>query len=175
MRTGFTLLEVVVALLIGAVAITAGAMLFAGLDDRAAAIERGGRVADHAGNGEGLVRSLMADLDVGGAATAPLTGSGRDVRFRTWCQDTRGWLDRCTAHLELRGGTGTSSLWLSLTSRETTVIDLRDDVHRGAMLYLRDVAGRGTWSTTWTTLVPPHAVLIITDDDSLFLPVASGA
>lgn len=174
MKSGFTLLEVVVALVIGAVAITAGATLFAGLDDRADGIARAGRGADREGNGEWLVRGLLVNIDLGDATTAPLTGSGQEVRFRTWCQDPRGWLDRCAAHLEFRAGRDGSSLWLSLTSRENLVIDLRDGVRHGTIKYLKEVQGQGVWVTAWTTMVPPHAVVVIADDDSLFLPVATG-
>src|SRR5689334_15918905 len=96
--TGFTLLEVMVALVIGGMAVAGAAALLGVLGERAQAVERAGARADGDANAERVLRLLVANLNLPDT-TRSFAGDPNTVGFRSWCETPAGWLDRCAVRL----------------------------------------------------------------------------
>jgi prepilin-type N-terminal cleavage/methylation domain-containing protein len=173
---GFTLIEVMVALVVGAMAVAAAAALLAGLANRAAAVEQAAARRDRDANAERLLRSLLSNLQLAADTTSrTLAGDGQSVRFQTWCHTPAGWLGPCTARLRFARDSGGGSLMLELTSVESQMMELKRGFQSGALRYLLDPAQGGQWTDRWSHVVPPAAVAVIVDRDTLMLAVWGGA
>lgn len=169
---GFTLIEVMVALVVGGMAVAAAAALLSGLGDRAAAVERVAERVDRDANGERLLRSLLANLALSpDTAVHSLTGDATSARFGAWCDAPEGWLERCAVRLFFEQPGGVPSLRLALTGAVPTTMELRRGFRAGGLRYLVDAEHGGRWASTWTHIVPPLAVAVIMDRDTLLLPV----
>lgn len=167
---GFTLLEILVALVVGGMAVAGAATLLLAIGDRAQAVERAAGPWDRAANAEDLLRRTVANLAPSTDTVAPsFTGDPRRARFVTWCTRPEGWLGRCPVDLTFTGGRDSTSLQLTLDRRNPVVI--REHLQRGQFRYFIVVDGVGEWHDRWTHLVPPRAVAVILDADTLFLPV----
>ena len=167
-----TLLELMVAMVIGGMALAGAGTLVAALSDRAVAIDRAATRVDHDANAERLLRALFANLDLEGDTTKPaLTGDTRTLRFRSWCDAPLDRLERCTVGLMLVQDSGHSVLRLEETTAVTQVVELRRGFRTGTFSYLISAEHMGTWTGSWSGLVPPPAVAIIMDGDTLLLRV----
>ena len=174
-RSGFTLVEVMVALVIGGMAVAGAGALLSALADRAGAIERAAATADGDANAERELRSLVASLDVSADTTAPVfAGDADSARFRAWCETPAGWLDHCTARLRFGQRNGAAVLSLELQGAYSSAIDLRRGFQRGGFGYLVEIDRHLTWVDRLSRMVSPTALAVIIDADTLLLPVSSG-
>lgn len=164
---GFTLIEVMTALVIGGIAVTAAAALFNALATQAETVRVLGRENDIRANGERLLRGLFENLEFRSSTAPALSGSESSVSLATWCDGVDGWLVPCSAQIAFERGTRSVALTIEVADRR---IEWRRGGH-GALRYLVDAAHGGTWATHWTTRVPPKAVAIIIDQDTLMLGV----
>ncbi len=96
---GFSVLEMMIALLIGAVVIVTARQLLHQLtlsdrrlddDSRREATER---------NGARQLTDVLNRLEVGTDSVSTFSGETTRAEFTTWCQVPRGWLERCAAAL----------------------------------------------------------------------------
>jgi prepilin-type N-terminal cleavage/methylation domain-containing protein len=174
-RSGFTLVEVMVALVVGGMAVAGAGALLGALADRARAIERAAASADGDANAERELRSLLASLDVSADTTVPsFVGDADSATFRAWCETPAGWLDHCTAHLRFGQRDGAAVLSLELQGAYSSAIDLRRAFQRGRFGYLVEIDRHLTWVDRLSRLVPPTALAVIIDADTLLLPVGGG-
>lgn len=168
-RRGFTLIEVVVALMIGGMALSAAVALLTGLARRVDEVRAAGAAEDRDANGERLLRSLLANLR-GSVDTLPLlVGDSSRIAFRTWCETGEGWLRPCDAELRVAQTEAVTQFQLTLSGNDTTTIALSNyarDVHAG-FRYLLDPAHGGTWLTSWSRRAAPGAVATIAGSDTL--------
>jgi prepilin-type N-terminal cleavage/methylation domain-containing protein len=171
MKRGFTLIEVMVAMVIGAMVVAAAAALLSSLENRAEAIARASARADRDANAERVLRGLLANLDLGRDSTSAFVGTATSARFRTWCDSPTGWLERCAAHLSIEQRGDAAALRLELTGPDPTRIDLASGLHGARFRYLAIVDGVVTWRDTWSHLVVPAAVVLIVERDTLLFPV----
>lgn len=172
-RSGFTLIEVLVALVVSGMVVAAAAALLSVLEDRAQTIDRAGRQIDREANADRLMQQLVGNIGTADSTPAVL-GSASAASFQTWCETPHGWLDRCAAQLSFeRRGNGIA-LQLRLLGVDSAVIEIRRDLEIGRLRYLRNAESRGTWTDSWAMLGPPEAVAVILDADTLLLPVRSG-
>lgn len=171
---GFTLLEVMVALTVGGMAVAVAAALLTGLGDRATELAAAARRVDRDANAEQLLRALTANLQPGSDSAGPFRGDSRSAAFRSWCDAPSGWLERCAVRLSLAPEARGLSLILRLAGSDTTVVRMRSGIGVGRLRYLLDAANGGQWADRWSDLVPPTAIEVIADRDTLFLTVRSG-
>ncbi len=180
---GFTLVEVMVALVVGGMALAGAAMLLSALGGRAEAIETAAERVDRDANAERLLQNLFANLDLQGDTTRALVGDERSVSFRAWCDTPAGWLDRCSVRLFFEQEQGVWTLRLALPSTRTpppitkaassgTV--LRSGFHAGGFRYLASAKDGGSWVASWSEIVAPAAVALIVERDTLLLSVWGG-
>jgi hypothetical protein len=52
-------------------------------------------------------------------------------------------------------------------------VQVRSALRVAAFLYLEEARNGGSWSTSWSDRVPPLAVGVILDADTLILPIGS--
>ena len=168
-RRGFTLIEVVVALMIGGMALSAAVALLGGLARRVDEVRAAGAAEDRDANGERLLRTLFANLR-GPADTLPvLVGDSSRVAFHTWCETGEGWLRPCEAELHV-AGKDTLQFQLTLAGSDTASMAVLTAPHGGepaGIRYLLDPAGGGTWLTSWSKRTAPGAVAMIAGGDTL--------
>ena len=168
---GFTLIEVMVALMIGGMAVAGAAALLDALGNRAEAIERAGIGVDRDANAERLLRGLVANLDLSSDSTPSFVGDINAARFRAWCESPAGWLAHCTVHLSLERRGDLASLRLQVDNPGPSVIELGHDLRGARFGYLFSVDDVLTWTDRASHLVPPLAVALIVERDTLLLGV----
>jgi prepilin-type N-terminal cleavage/methylation domain-containing protein len=171
---GFTLIEVLVALVIGGMAVAGAAALFSSLADRINAIDQAAARADYAANAEHVLTALVGNLIAGGDSMAIFVGDSNAVRFRAWCEVPAGWLERRSLRLTFdESPDGTSRLLLDVEGMPNTT-ELRRGFRHGGLRYLGSIESRLTWLHSWPYPVPPRAIAVIVDADTLVLPVSGG-
>lgn len=145
-RDGFTLIEVIVALLIGSIVLLGAHAMLAALSDESRALVLASAAASRAANGEEELRAIVGQLDVGTAGTRPFSGGAEQVSFSSWCDVPSGWLERCDVTLAF-DSTGPNPGLILHRGAETVVL-LRG-FERGTFRYLASAANGGDWVEQW--------------------------
>lgn len=172
-RRGFTLLEVLVALFIGAVAIGGARGVLSALIDHSELLREAHAAAAASTNGEQLLRHLLLQAEAGADPTARFAGDASRVYFDTWCETHNGWSERCTAELTLVRDDSSES-----RSVVRAVLSTGEDlipVHLAAparFAFLEAAARGGTWSDHWGPGVSaPLAIGLLGVRDTIVLRV----
>ena len=173
-QRGFTLIEVMVALVIGGMAVASAAALLHGLGNRAQAIGLAATRADGDANGERLLRALVTNIDLTSDTTKSFAGTASSATFPAWCDTPAGWLTPCVVRLAFERREGASVLGVELRSADSSSIEVRRAFQRGRFRYLVEIDRRRSWVDRWSKPVPPTAVAVIIDGDTLLLPVWGG-
>ncbi len=169
-RRGFTLIEVLVALLIGATIVLCGRLLLEGVSDDARRMTTFAQLSDHEENGQRLLRSTVMAIDVSAAGAEPFAGDERLARFTSWCARPGGWQERCVVTLAITGDTAAASLMLTLA--EAAPFNIRSGFRHGELRYLMDARDGGHWLRSWETgLTAPLAIGAVLDADTLVLVI----
>lgn len=168
-RSGFTLLEVVVAMAVGAMLVLMAHQLLAIVADTADRVPAAASAASAARNRERLLSELLAALEVGADTGQRFDGHSDSVRFESWCRAAAGWLERCTVHLNLvpvDGGVALDASGLG------TRVRLATHQAPARFMYLRTAADGGIWLPRWGNAISaPLALRVVWADTSLFLRV----
>lgn len=171
-RAGFTLVEVMVAIVvIGVVLVGARAMLGQIADD-ADRITAAARDADRDANAEALLRTIAGRLELppGEGRQIRFEGDPRGARFHSWCEVPDGWLERCDVSLGFIELEGAPALAMELSTGET--VPLRRGFGAGEILYLRDAANGGAWVKAWGgSITAPLALGIVVDGDTSIIRI----
>lgn len=168
-RAGFTLMEVVVALALGALLLLGARTMYGELADHTERISAAAADADREANTDAWLRGLLGRVEINPDQERAFAGDAAGARFATWCEVPAGWLERCTASLGLIRVAEVPTLAVSAAGQVTAV---RRGFARGELIYLRDAAGGGQWSHNWTSqLTAPLAVGIVIDADTLLLRI----
>ena len=169
-RAGFTLVEILVAMVIASMAMLAARSLVEELGDGAARIVRHARDSDEEANAEHLLRELAHRLEVGTDDSSRFAGRERIARFTSWCEVARGWLERCRVTLAVDTHGRQPVLAASLSTGEVLV--LRRDFALAELRYLADAGGGGRWFRTWEEgVTAPLAIGVIVGLDTLILRI----
>src|SRR5438093_4228596 len=93
-RRGFTLMEVLVALTIGAVVVLLAHQLFAGVADRGRTLTEARTVLDRTANARRWLGATLLSLDVGTDGASGFEGRPDHAAFTTWLRTPDGWFER---------------------------------------------------------------------------------
>jgi prepilin-type N-terminal cleavage/methylation domain-containing protein len=153
---GFTLVEVMVALvLVGMIALLAHRTFAAALDgsDR---LQRAVRSLDREQNARRLLAAMLLSVAVGtGAADAAFEGGPQKIRFTAWLETPEGWFERKPIELSLEAGR-----LLAAIPPEPPVV-LGDGVTFLAFDYLLELGAQSRWVSEWMSPVTaPLAVRV---------------
>src|SRR5947208_2481554 len=91
---GFTLIEVLVALTIGALVVLVAHQLFAAVADRGRTLIEAQRTLDRSTNARRWLKSTFLSLDVGTDGAGGFDGRPDHVAFSTWLVTSDGWFER---------------------------------------------------------------------------------
>jgi prepilin-type N-terminal cleavage/methylation domain-containing protein len=168
-RTGFTLLEVVVALSVGSLIVLATHELFRVVVDSAERVPAAARSTNRVRNGERLLQELFARVEIGIDSASRFAGFPHDVRFDSWCSAAGGWLERCTVALALVTHGDSVSLdgvWGQQRTRFATASG------SGRFRYLRSAELGGAWLERWGDAISaPLAVEVHLGGRTIFLRI----
>lgn len=169
-RAGFTLVELMVALVISAVVVLGARMLLEQLGDSAHRTVTAATRADRAANGERLLRDLAARLEIGTADTMRFSGEPGTATFSSWCDVPSGWQERCTVTLVASSDGGRASLAARLDRGEPITLLVRDAPIE--LRYLDDPRAGGRWFTNWGAgITAPLAIAVISGADTLIVRI----
>ena len=167
-RAGFTLVEVTVALAIGALTVLGARMLLENLGEGASRITAAARQGDRDANGERLLRSLVGQIEVGTRTT--FSGDERSARFTTWCETESGWSERCRIALAVQSTDTGPVLTTAMPNGDRLVV--RTARRSLRLRYLVDARQGGTWFVSWGDgLLVPRAIGVISDADTLIVRI----
>jgi len=172
-RPGFTLVEILVALVVGGAAILGARSVLGALADHSDRVAAAAATADRAANGERVLRALLGDLEIGSTKDVTFGGDEGEAQFATWCPTASGWKERCTVRLVVLqadsiGATFTVASVLS--TGEILPLVERDALPK--IQYLRDAANGGAWFRTWGAgITAPLAIGILTERDTLIIRI----
>ena len=174
-RPGFTLLELVVALGVGALALLAARsalVQIAGAADVALAVAQ---AADREANAERLLRATVGQLETGVQPERAFAGDEHAATFATWCDVPSGQHVPCRARLaaDSAGGRPVLTLTLTVAGRPDTVV-LRKATQSIALRYLTTPEAGGRWVPFWPpAITPPLALGVVADADTLVLRIGA--
>jgi prepilin-type N-terminal cleavage/methylation domain-containing protein len=163
-HSGFTLIEVLVALVVGAIVLLGAQRILATLSDQAHALTRHATDSDRDANGERMLRDLLGRLEIGSPGTIPFTGSPDTVRFSSWCEAAEGWLERCNVTLSFapRGDREV----LRAQVGHAAPFDLVGGFSAGAFRYLESAAAGGQWFQRWGTgITAPLGIGVVVEQE----------
>jgi prepilin-type N-terminal cleavage/methylation domain-containing protein len=170
-RRAFTLIELIVALFVSGVVLLGARLILESLAATEARMRDAASTADRRANGDRLLRTLFARLEVGTNEAREFGGDERVASFTTWCDVPEGWLERCQAEVGIdTADGGGAALVARLSTGERVVI--RTGFHAGTLRYLNTPAGGGQWFRVWGHgITAPLAIGVITDADTLIVRI----
>jgi prepilin-type N-terminal cleavage/methylation domain-containing protein len=170
-RSGFTLIELMVAITISGVVLLGSRALWESLAGSVDRLRTQAAIAARDANGERLLRSLVGRLEVGTDRSREFAGDPQHATFTTWCDVPAGWQERCEAVLAIEpDSVGTLRLVARLSTGE--VIVLERGFQTGVLRYLNDPIGGGIWFRIWGHgITAPLAIGVITDGDTAIVRI----
>lgn len=145
--SGFTVIEVLVALVVGAMVLLGAHRILSILSDQAHVLTRHAAEVDQNANGERMLRDLVGQLEVGSPGTIPFAGSADTVQFSSWCASPAGWLEQCQVTLSFAVRGEQEVLRAQLGAGQH--FDLIQGFSAGAFRYLESAAAGGQWFQRW--------------------------
>ena len=166
-RSAFTLIEVLVALVVGAIVLLGAHQVLSVVTDQSHALAARAAQTDRDANGERMLRDLVGQLELGSPGTVPFSGSPDSVQFSSWCETPSGWLERCVVILSFAADGDHEALRAQLGT--SPPLDLVRDLHGGAFRYLESAAGGGQWFQKWGTgITAPLGIdVVLMRDDAV--------
>jgi prepilin-type N-terminal cleavage/methylation domain-containing protein len=178
-RGGFTLVEVLVALVVATMLVVMAHRIFAAAVSGTAVLERGRLALDQTRNAHRFLTAAFLSVEVGIDDAGPFEGDPDEVRFTTWLQTPDGWFERSAADLRIDGGR------LVVTIPSSNPVVLADGVAALHVDYLLERGADTPWVSQWHSPVSaPLAVRLrwtwrvwdgsIASDTALYLLKARG-
>lgn len=166
-RDGFTLLELIVAIALGAILLLTGRLVIEQVSDASRLVESGAVRNALAANGEAIARALVRRTESAALRPGALRGDGSVARLRTWCEAPAGWLERCEATLRITPREGGAALEVAFAGTTVPVVPLPSGA---TLIYLADARDGGRWVATWQNrLTTPLAIGIAAPADTILL------
>ena len=146
-RRGFTLIEVVVALTIGALVVLVAHQLFAAVAERGRTLIAARTALDRAVNARRWLGATFLSLDVGTEGAGGFEGRPDHVVFSTWLLTPDGWFERGQVTLSAEQGQ------LRAAVTPGTSIALVDSVTDLQLDYLLEPGAESRWVHEWASPV----------------------
>lgn len=181
-RAGFTLVELIVALVLGVIVLLGARMILEQLADSADHTSSAAINADRHANTERATRALFARATAADSMF-PFVGTSRMAQFSSWCNVPRGWMERCTVTIAVIPQTAGDSLptmvqsvalgkstalsRVALWTSAGDTLHWRDSVTAPELRYLDDPSDGGHWLVGWPGgITTPLALGIVTPHDT---------
>jgi prepilin-type N-terminal cleavage/methylation domain-containing protein len=144
---GFTLIEVVVALTIGALVVLVANQLFAAVAERGRTLITARTTLDRAANARRWLAAAFLSLDVGTDGAGGFDGRPDHTGFFTWLLTADGWFERQQVTLSADQG------YLRAAITPGTPIALVDSVTAVEFDYLLEPGAESRWVREWVSPV----------------------
>ena len=146
-RKGFTLIEVLVAILLAGLTATMAAAIFATTSDMLAGMNERSQRWDREANGWRWLGEALASLEVDAPSGYAFTGTSESMRFRTMLWVSDGWREPTVLTVAFDGSrvTGRAS--------DGTRIIFADSIQRASFDYLADYGASSPWFVRWDSSV----------------------
>ena len=152
---GFTLIEVMVALVIGTVVVVMSHAVFRAVADQGRRLEEAREALDREMNARRWLQAAFLSLEVGVDRTVGFAGLDERVGFAAWQRTAEGWFERRDIALECRD----QRLVATVTPGEP--VTLEEGVEAVAFDYLLEPGEESRWVREWISPVSaPIAVRI---------------
>lgn len=169
-RRGFTLLEVMVALAVGAFVLTGAWTLVVSVSDAADQVTRESEAADREANDIELIRGLVRRTEVDIRSTLVFRGGPDSASFASWCDVPQGWSERCLVTLMPVRTSGMTTLHLRTSSGLYLTMQGRPAV--GGLVFLDQSVEPREWRKHWDSATArPSAVGLVRERDTLLLAI----
>src|SRR5690348_2187624 len=145
--TGFTLIEVLVALTLAAVVLLLAHAVFSGVVDGSRRLVVAQENLDRETNARRWLAAAFLSLEVGQDSAGPFDGESSQLSFSTWLETEHGWLERRRVVLRARTG----RLTATLTPGDPIV--LADSVTDLGLDYLLEPGAETRWVREWISPV----------------------
>ena len=146
-RRGFTLIEVIVALTIGALVVLVAHQLFAAVADRGRTLIEAQTTFDRRANARRWLKATFLSLDVGTDGAVGFDGRPEHAAFSTWLLTPDGWFERRQVTLSAEQGR------LRAAVTRGTAIALSDTVTDVQFEYLLEPGTESRWVREWVSPV----------------------
>ncbi len=146
-QSGFTLVEVIVALTIGALVVLVAHQLFGAIADQGKALTAARTQLDRAANARRWLDAAFLSLDVGTEGAGGFDGRPDHASFTTWLLTPDGWFERRTVSLARQDDR------LVATAMPGQAIALSDSVTDVAFDYLLEPGAESKWVREWVSPV----------------------
>jgi len=146
-QRGFTLIEVVIALAVGAMVVLVAHQLFAAIADQGRVLTAARTALDREANARRWLAAAFLSLDVGTEGANGFDGRTDHATFTTWLVTPEGWFERCNVVL----GRNAEALVAIVTPGST--IRLRDSVTDVQLDYLLEPGAESRWVREWVSPV----------------------
>lgn len=169
---GFTLVEVMVALVVMGVVLVGARTMLGQIADDADRITAASAETDREANADALLRTIAGRLEISPepGQEVRFEGEPNGMRFHTWCDVPDGWLERCEASLGFIRLDDENVLALRLSTGE--MVPLRRGFGAGELIYLRDAATGGQWAQSWgASITAPIAFAVVVDGDTTLVRI----
>lgn len=169
-RRGFTLVELMVALAVGAIVLIGGRALVEGVGMQASAVVRASRTVDERASALRTTRQVVGNLTVSPSVDAGFVGDAVRSRFASWCPSAWGETEVCKATLFIVAAA--KGIAVRLTTSSGLTVDLVEGARAARLEYVSTTTGEArlvpTWPSPFTT---PLGIAVISDQDTLLLRI----
>ena len=166
-RPGFSLVEVLVALVVSALVVAGARALVDGLSDASRSVAARATATDRAANGAALLRALARRVEVGTARERTFDGFPDHAAFTSWCDTPAGWQLRCRVTLTIDSAIVGLRLATDRDEEHTVV-----DTAAVRLIYLEDANGGGRWFNGWGSgLTAPLAIGVVGRGDTTIVRI----
>ncbi|HET7586181.1 MAG TPA: prepilin-type N-terminal cleavage/methylation domain-containing protein [Gemmatimonadaceae bacterium] len=163
--SGFTVVEVMIALVISVVVVAGGRALLGVLGDGAHRLAASAAGIDRTTNAERVLRAVIAQAELASSSEEQFTGSATEARFGSWCIVPQGWLERCSVILTVTVADTVHRLELTTSTGDHVV--LRQYEGPLELRYLENPSAGGTWRSAWDHMItPPMGMGVIMGSDT---------
>ena len=176
-HAGFTLLEVLVAVMIAATLLLSADAVFEQLAASRDGTARSAVTRDEMRNAESLTRSWVRQIDVSptsGPTSLPhvFVGDAAESRFTSWCIAAGGWERACDVSLRTVADSNGVGVVATSSTGDSARIQMRDSTI--ALGYLLDAANGGHWVSSWPSgPTVPIAIGIVSPSDTVVYRVGA--
>jgi prepilin-type N-terminal cleavage/methylation domain-containing protein len=146
-RRGFTLIEVIVALTIGALVVLVAHQLFAAVAERGRTLVAARTTLDRTANAHRWLQAMFLSLDVGTDAAGGFDGRPEHATFSTWLLTPDGWFERRQVALSA------DQARLEAAVTPGAPIALVDSVADLQLDYLLEPGAESRWVREWVSPV----------------------
>lgn len=146
-RSGFTVVEVTVAVVIGALVVLLAHQVFSAVADRAGRLLIARRALDREANARRWLQATFLSIEVGMDSTGGFEGRADRVEFAAWQRTVDGWFERRRVRL------GRTNDHLVATVVPGGSVVLADSLARLAFDYLLELGAEAHWVREWVSPV----------------------